>query len=885
MIKVLGGLLAGLLFLLPSVAVAQCNLHTYANPGGGIVFGNCNLATAPVSTDTVVGWQAGNANGAQTRAFQLEQITAGGFLGAFSSTTIGTSSQNQLVLTPGNTTSNAARITSTANAGGPLTLVSGTGNTNFGVLGVEGVLARRYRVGFPSIVFSGTTQPDQLAIFTAGISGTSSITDPATIGIRLGTINDTVDVTTAKSITFLHTVYNNGAGMTGVRIGSLGEMEIATPTTFTRITDGLIGHAMAVASHVNVGGTNAPGLTMGQLFGANFTARLDAGGTGWNGVIGQEINTGLAVGSDAAQHVTLQLVPFSTHGVQGTVTDTALRIGAQQGATVGYRNGITVGDPWSQFPVDTNGYLFSSELGHDSNTAQVAGGIDLNQIDFGGTGATGNGFALRAAGISLRTGNTDGGSVRVGYGTLAGTSTGASLDANLSKLTAISVNAGGTGWTVNDTAVDTNGNVVRVTTVAAGVVTAAVIYTPGWSSSVPATAAFTRQRAGGSSASGAGLVLNLTWTPQTALALNPSGGAIAMGGNTAFAAHTITGSAIAFTGGTVNGVTVGQTTPTFASMTRVNSSASSAQLQLNGGAGTADGVTMDWLWGRMRWLGTINAADPLADGQQGANKIVFLDAADVTGLNASAFYVLSSISGSTGAANTASRNSIHSRMTITGQVGPAPTLGPTVTNIPFVAQLGTIYATATQGGLGGWAPGNNPGVGYFRGSVFGGNDNAWTASGASNYLYLFGREIDVSIQGTSNVFGRFGLLISSFTSTKQADGDDDAAIAIVAAVANGFNFKNGITFGTSAGTVEISGALMKVMARVYPTPNTPAFTDGIDISGGTFSGNAWKSPGFTVGGTGNLGFYSAAPVAKPTGVAVTAAGIHAALVTLNLIAP
>lgn len=36
--------------------------------------------------------------------------------------------------------------------------------------------------------------------------------------------------------------------------------------------------------------------------------------------------------------------------------------------------------------------------------------------------------------------------------------------------------------------------------------------------------------------------------------------------------------------------------------------------------------------------------------------------------------------------------------------------------------------------------------------------------------------------------------------------------------------------------------------------------------------------------TGTLGFYGTAPIAKPTGVAVTAAGIHAALVSLGLIA-
>jgi hypothetical protein len=34
-----------------------------------------------------------------------------------------------------------------------------------------------------------------------------------------------------------------------------------------------------------------------------------------------------------------------------------------------------------------------------------------------------------------------------------------------------------------------------------------------------------------------------------------------------------------------------------------------------------------------------------------------------------------------------------------------------------------------------------------------------------------------------------------------------------------------------------------------------------------------------------LGFYGAAPVAKQTGVAVTAAAVHAALTNLGLIAP
>ncbi len=46
-----------------------------------------------------------------------------------------------------------------------------------------------------------------------------------------------------------------------------------------------------------------------------------------------------------------------------------------------------------------------------------------------------------------------------------------------------------------------------------------------------------------------------------------------------------------------------------------------------------------------------------------------------------------------------------------------------------------------------------------------------------------------------------------------------------------------------------------------------------------------SSAGVQLGATGeDLGFYGTAPIAKPTGVAVSAAGVHAALVTLGLIA-
>jgi hypothetical protein len=61
---------------------------------------------------------------------------------------------------------------------------------------------------------------------------------------------------------------------------------------------------------------------------------------------------------------------------------------------------------------------------------------------------------------------------------------------------------------------------------------------------------------------------------------------------------------------------------------------------------------------------------------------------------------------------------------------------------------------------------------------------------------------------------------------------------------------------------------------VFDTGSVTRFT--LNSTAATFSGAV------TIGG--NVGFYNASPVAKPTNVAVTAAAIHAALVTLNLIA-
>lgn len=284
----------------------------------------------------------------------------------------------------------------------------------------------------------------------------------------------------------------------------------------------------------------------------------------------------------------------------------------------------------------------------------------------------------------------------------------------------------------------------------------------------------------------------------------------------------------------------------------VNSDASGNLLQIpcNG----IDGVGTDWLWGRVRWSGTITGPESDADQQMAANKLLWVDAADVNGLNVSGLYTLTVAgAGSVATAtNTASRSATHSRVVVIGQVGATPTLGVGITNVPFVAGLCTAYATASQGGLGGWTQGQNPGFGYFRGSLFGGNDNIWLSGNATNYFLLIGREIDVAINGNANVYGRIGLLVSSFPSVRQADGTVDTAIAVVSRDNSPNNFKNGIMFGTERDFAHFTGALIKTTSKTISGAMPFSVPVGVDFSDATFTQAAFKSPGFQIDGAGNL---------------------------------
>lgn len=249
----------------------------------------------------------------------------------------------------------------------------------------------------------------------------------------------------------------------------------------------------------------------------------------------------------------------------------------------------------------------------------------------------------------------------------------------------------------------------------------------------------------------------------------------------------------------------------------------------------------NWLWSNVILTGAATTPDGYADSNYGPNKLLVSDAAIFSGNQANGLYVQWIEAGNADPTNTASRQAIQARMIIHGQVGASG-------NADFVGQNSTVYASATQGGSGGWPGGATQPGSYFRGSVFGGHDNTWLATGAANYWLLIGREVDTYLfDAAAATYQRIGLLLAG-GGDRQAAGDDCGIMF----VAGNNGPKNGIQFGASTEACLISDALIKVVARTYPAPATPAYVRGLDFTQATFSGNALATPGFRVDGNGHV---------------------------------
>ena len=149
-------------------------------------------------------------------------------------------------------------------------------------------------------------------------------------------------------------------------------------------------------------------------------------------IIGQETDASIDNGATVANFVVHQFVMPSRHAMHGMQTDAILILGSQVGASVGANQGILFGWNGSQWPFGSTSYMMQAGTGVDYTTVPsvAAGGLDLLQAAFTGTGVNGGGFALRTAGPSgLSATAIDGsGGLQIGTGYLSAVSGGITLD-------------------------------------------------------------------------------------------------------------------------------------------------------------------------------------------------------------------------------------------------------------------------------------------------------------------------------------------------------------------------------------------------------------------------------------------------------------------------
>jgi len=220
----------------------------------------------------------------------------------------------------------------------------------------------------------------------------------------------------------------------------------------------------------------------------------------------------------------------------------------------------------------------------------------------------------------------------------------------------------------------------------------------------------------------------------------------------------------------------------------------------------------------------------------------------------------------------------------TGSFGTALTVASATGAATF---SGAVSISSTTAGAA------NAGALVLQGGISAGN----TGSAAS---YFGGA---VTVAGTlTNTAAQLG----AFTSTTSNPESGEGVFSIIGAntntdIAYGINRAPGIAIQNTSGTANSYGGLVFMDAGGNTTSsilgifendanNTGSLKFNTRPSGGspttalTLASTGAATFAGAVSITGNVGFYGQAATAKPTGVAVTAAAIHAALVTLNLIA-
>ncbi|MDA8251077.1 MAG: hypothetical protein M0Z28_18165 [Rhodospirillales bacterium] len=362
----------------------------------------------------------------------------------------------------------------------------------------------------------------------SGTSGTGNFT--------VANITANADTMTAPSgATFTMLGVNDypGLGAAGNRVAIAANIAPTAATTQSANGD-YVAFAGTINMNYSAGGTSTS--PRGAQWGAVLQSQITSSSVAyWGEVTSLENDCGAVTGSTLAEMSCQKIVArgSGSGGVavaHGSVLDVGLAFNGSyvSGTSTddgSFNNLITVGSYSYGSPTNPQSYILQWQwpFGPSGGQPVAAGGIDLVQGSFSGTGNTGGGFAWRSPGSLIDAS----GNLWSDNASLVSSATGATLDANVETLTGTpTVVAGGSNAVVGQPLADDNGDLLTVATVSSGAVATVNVLVRGHalSTNLPANPVTFNCLPGTSSGACTGPVtLNLSWAlsnsgaPQLAL--------------------------------------------------------------------------------------------------------------------------------------------------------------------------------------------------------------------------------------------------------------------------------------------------------------------------------------------------------------------------------
>jgi len=317
-------------------------------------------------------------------------------------------------------------------------------------------------------------------------------------------------------------LYNfGGTGFSGGRGGLFVSMMQTGASTSTGFIEGI---QSSVNLYYSLGGSNTAYNAQGSATCFNPYMFLGSGATNLQGWSGAEFDFNVNASATYQTGVGILIVHTPGHaGVGAFQSDAAIQLADGSAVTAGWDYGIMFGGTNGRYPIKSTGtMLYARPSRNVGVTLNAAAGIDFSACTFSGSALKlPNGFAVDGSG-----------NAQIGTGYINQTAGGISVDVSGSVVTAAAIVSGGSGWPTDGNqyfATDANGGVYAIGNTG-GVANSIVILQPSFAKGTPPANPVTLTPDGVAAGLGAtSITVNLTWSARTALALNPSGGAVRLG--------------------------------------------------------------------------------------------------------------------------------------------------------------------------------------------------------------------------------------------------------------------------------------------------------------------------------------------------------------------